>query len=332
MGAASRALRDASAGEAFGLALVAGTAHAIAGPDHVAGVFAVATSARRVERARRMADGDDDDDDDDDEGSRRRLDLAWACARQGARWGSGHALGLALVGGIVLACEDGVDEDALGTASDFVVGSAMIWLGLATLRSAWRWDRKRKYAKAHVEDEAARDDDLAHAEDGATAGARTAGAVVVVAGSAAHAEAHALGVSHEHAHKSDVHGAREIRGEAISERRSLWNRVREMVGEESTREGKFAAFGVGVAHGVSGVSGVVYVLPAAFLADSTRVVLYIFGFIVSSVAAMTALAFLLGLLPRSAAVAFRFSVASGVSALVVGVIWVALVATGKLDL
>ena len=141
-----------------------------------------------------------------------------------------------------------------------------------------------------------------------------------------------MGVSHEHAHKSDVHGAREIRGEAISERRSLWNRVREMVGEESTREGKFAAFGVGVAHGVSGVSGVVYVLPAAFLADSTRVVLYIFGFIVSSVAAMTALAFLLGLLPRSAAVAFRFSVASGVSALVVGVIWVALVATGKLDL
>ena len=332
MGAASRALRDASAGEAFGLALVAGTAHAIAGPDHVAGVFAVATSARRVERARRMADGDDGDDDDDDEGSRRRLDLAWACARQGARWGSGHALGLALVGGIVLACEDGVDEDALGAASDFVVGSAMIWLGLATLRSAWRWDRKRKHAKAHVEDEAARDDDLAHAEDGATAGARTAGAVVVVAGSAAHAEAHALGVSHEHAHKSDVHGAREIRGEAISERRSLWNRVREMVGEESTREGKFAAFGVGVAHGVSGVSGVVYVLPAAFLADSTRVVLYIFGFIVSSVAAMTALAFLLGLLPRSAAVAFRFSVASGVSALVVGVIWVALIATGKLDL
>ena len=30
--------------------------------------------------------------------------------------------------------------------------------------------------------------------------------------------------------------------------------------------------------------------------------------------------------------AFRFSVVSGISALVVGVIWVALVATGKLDL
>ena len=331
MGGASRALRDASAGEAFGLALIAGTLHALTGPDHLAGVFAVATSARRVERARRMADGDDDDDDDEDD-ARRRRDLAWACARQGARWGSGHALGLALVGGIVLACEDRVDEDALGAASDFVVGFAMIWLGLATLRSAWRWDRKQRHAKAHVEDEAARDDDLAHAEDGATAGARNAVAVVVVAGSAAHAEAHALGVSHEHAHKNDVHGTREIHGEAISERRSLWNRMRDMVGEESTREGKFAAFGVGVAHGVSGVSGVVYVLPAAFLADSTRVALYIFGFVVSSVAAMTALAFLLGLLPRSAAVAFRFSVVSGISALVVGVIWVALVATGKLDL
>jgi hypothetical protein len=237
-------------------------------------------------------------------------------------------VGLALVGGVLLACEDGVDEDALGAASDFVVGFAMLWLGLATLRSAWRWERKRRHAKAHVERDAARDEDAAHAEDDAG----EARAVVVVVGSAAHAEAHALGVSHAHARKGEIGGARERHSDAISERRSLWKRVRETMGEESTREGKFAAFGVGVAHGISGVSGVIYVLPAAFLADSTRVALYLFGFVVASVAAMTALAFLLGLLPRTVVVAVRFSVVSGVLALVVGAIWVALVATGKLEL
>ena len=120
--------------------------------------------------------------------------------------------------------------------------------------------------------------------------------------------------------------------ETVSERKSLWSRVKPALGEESPREGKLAAYAVGVVHGASGVSGVIYILPAVFLDDATRIALYLFGFCLTSVLVMTALAFILGAAPGSERAALRISVAAGASSLIVGVIWIALAATGKLNI
>ena len=81
----------------------------------------------------------------------------------------------------------------------------------------------------------------------------------------------------------------------------------------------------------SGVSGVIYILPAVFLDDATRIALYLFGFCLTSVLVMTALAFILGAAPGSERAALRVSVAAGASSFIVGVIWIALAATGKLN-
>ena len=334
MGASGDALARASPASAFALALAAGATHALTGPDHVAGVLAVTASARRFARASACAN----DEESSSSSSDARWALARACARQGARWGCGHAFGLAALGGALLACERAVDDDALGTASDYAVGACMILLGAATTRSARRFEKRRRATRAHVLSAEARDEDEAH-EGGGVDDADGAGSspVRVLAGSDAHAEAHAYGVAHEHARKGEdeemcarADGRVDV-VETVSERKSLWSRVKSALGEESTREGKLAAYAVGVVHGASGVSGVIYILPAVFLDDATRIALYLFGFCLTSVLVMTALAFILGAAPGSERAALRVSVAAGASSLIVGVIWIALAATGKLN-
>lgn len=337
MGASTDALARASPASALALALAAGATHALTGPDHVAGVLAVTASARRWARAHAAVE------DDEEEAASTvgdRWALARACARQGARWGCGHAFGLAALGGALLACERAVDEEALGTASDYAVGACMLWLGAATLWSARRFERRRRATREHVESVEARDEDEAHENDGDGGAGRTP--VRVVAGSEAHAEAHAYGVAHEHARKGEdnrtrahvhTHAREHARVvEAVSERKSLWSRVKSALGEESTREGKLAAYAVGVVHGVSGVSGVIYILPAVFLDDATRIALYLFGFCLTSVLVMTALAFILGAAPGSERAALRISIVAGVASLIVGIVWIALTATGKLNI
>jgi len=236
-----------------------------------------------------------------------------------------------------LACERAVDDDALGTASDYAVGACMMVLGAATLRSARRFEKRRRATRAHVLSAEARDEDEAH-EGGVDDDGAGLSPVRVLAGSAAHAEAHAYGVAHEHARKGEDEEICERADgragvvETVSERKSLWSRVKSALGEESTREGKLAAYAVGVVHGASGVSGVIYILPAVFLDDATRIALYLFGFCLTSVLVMTALAFILGAAPGSERAALRISVAAGASSLIVGVIWIALAATGKLNI
>ena len=332
MGASGDALARAAPASAFALALAAGATHALTGPDHVAGVLAVTASARRFARASASAN-----DEKSSSSSDARWALARACARQGARWGCGHAFGLAALGGVLLACERAVDDDALGTASDYAVGACMMVLGAATLRSARRFERRRRATRAHVLSAEARDEDEAH-EEGVDDDGAGSSPVRVLAGSEAHAEAHAYSVAHEHAREGeDEEMCERADGragvvETVSERKSLWSRVKSALGEESTREGKLAAYAVGVVHGASGVSGVIYILPAVFLDDATRIALYLFGFCLTSVLVMTALAFILGAAPGSERAALRISVAAGASSLIVGVIWIALAATGKLNI
>ena len=61
-----------------------------------------------------------------------------------------------------MACERAVDDDALGTASDYAVGACMMVLGAATTRSARRFEKRRRATRAHVLSAEARDEDEGH--------------------------------------------------------------------------------------------------------------------------------------------------------------------------
>ena len=361
MRAASDALASASVADAFVAALIAGAAHATMGPDHVAAVCALCASARRRDVVGRSADDDDDEDaggeddrdaeDDDGESTttdggqrgRRRREAMWRqCARQGLRWSVGHSLGLgvmtaAFVG--ALASNERASEK-LAMASDYIVGCAMLALGASILWSTSKAMATTARAKAHVEDAEGRLRDAKtaglHAPEPRTLGASMVGAedpVRVLAGSDAHREAHKLGVSHTHVVKGDIEKGGCLGEEGVaSERESIWKRLKTAMGDESNREGRLAAYVVGLVHGISGLSGVVYVLPAVFLADARRVATYLCGFFLSSTIAMTALAAVVGAVPQNAVRANHFSLVAGVAVFAVGVTWIALTAMDKLDL
>ena len=359
MRTASDALASASVADAFVAAVIAGAAHATMGPDHVAAVCALCAAARRRGVLGR-SEGDDedagaesdraaDDDEDDDESTtgtgrrRRRRDAMWRqCARQGFRWSVGHAIGLgvmtaAFVG--ALASNERASEK-LAMASDYVVGCAMLALGASILWSTYKAMATTARTKAHVEDAEGRLRDAKtaglHAPEPRSLGASMVGAedpVRVLAGSDAHREAHKLGLSHTHVVKGDIEkGGSSGEEDVASERESIWKRLKTAMGDESNREGRLAAYVVGLVHGISGLSGVVYVLPAVFLADERRVATYLCGFFLSSTIAMTALAAIVGAVPQNAVRANHFSLVAGIGVFAVGVTWIALTAMDKLDL
>ena len=316
MAGSIHALEDATLAFTFAASLAAGALHAIAGPDHIAAVVALTTSSRRHrasitphDHAHTAAHAHAD------------APLWRACAKQGFRWALGHTLGLGAMTAVFFACARRVDVESVAKASDYIVGVTMLALGLVNIRSSVMFYRREHHARAHVVDCEARG---AHEDAGD-------GTVVVLAGSEAHQAAHDFDIPHAHVAKGD--STEDSVGEVVSESQSLWRRIRALSGDGATREGRWAAYAVGFTHGVSGLSGVVYVLPAVFLTDTTRVLLYMFGFFVTSTLAMTLFAALLGAAPsggRQSAIALQCF--GGVGVLVVGAVWVALTATGELNL
>lgn len=125
--------------------LIAGSAHVLTGPDHLAAVAPLAVARPR------------------------------AAAAVGARWGLGHGLGVALLGAVGLGFRHAVDLDAWSALAEAMVGFLLIAIGL------WAWRRAARvvvhthphpspdgaphdHLHAHVGLDAADHDDAPHRE------------------------------------------------------------------------------------------------------------------------------------------------------------------------
>ena len=90
--------------------LVAGALHTLSGPDHLAAITPLSISQDR---------------------------RAW---RIGLRWGLGHALGVAAMGGLLIVFRQALDLDRFAWWSERLVGVVLIGLGVWGLRQAMsRW-------------------------------------------------------------------------------------------------------------------------------------------------------------------------------------------------
>jgi hypothetical protein len=103
---------------AFAAAVVAGTLHVVTGPDHLAAVAPLAA---------------------------RERDGAW---RIGARWGLGHGLASAALGGLAILGRDLIPFDALSGAAERAVGVVLVVVGVASLVAVVR-SRAHVHAHAH---------------------------------------------------------------------------------------------------------------------------------------------------------------------------------------
>lgn len=99
---------------------------------------------------------------------------------------------------------------------------------------------------------------------------------------------------------------------------------------ESEKQTWWLALGIGVLHGLAGVSHIVSLLPTLAFAENYQAALYLTGFAVGTIVAMVAFAFLMGVISKSASHDHKqtflnwINAIAGIAAIVVGVLWITL--------
>lgn len=109
--------------------LIAGIAHAVSGPDHLAAVAPLAVSDSR---------------------SRWRV---------GVQWGMGHALSVAVVGALAMSTREALPWDLISSFSERLVGLLLIGMGIWGIRGAFK---HRLHSHSHRHDAASREHVHAH--------------------------------------------------------------------------------------------------------------------------------------------------------------------------
>ena len=192
-----------------------------------------------------------------------------------------------------------------------IVGSMMIFIGLMSLVSLYRWIQRESKRAAHLNN-SGEGNDWDHPKDGLP--------VAVVPNSSAHNEAHEHHMTHVHSESS------------IKDNATLWEKLKNWRAGDTFTDSPASAYTVGCIHGISGLSGIVYVLPALFLDDSLRLFLYMIGFFIASIASMASLAAVLGIVPGGKTKLMIMNGIAGTSVLGVGIMWIVLTYMDKLDL
>ncbi|KAG6619381.1 uncharacterized protein IUM83_13532 [Phytophthora cinnamomi] len=287
-----KSLEHASIGTIIGMGLLLGVVHVLTGPDHLSALIVLSAGS------------------------------SWRSCQLGMRWGCGHSTGLIVVTVIFLAANQHLNVDSFGSYCDFIVGVLMMLLGLWSLR---HYLRVRKAAK---EKRAA----LLRTEDVPQTPTETQR-------SGAEGTPNACFLA-MHEHHEQPAGQRlsidEPEAEAIDKRcwfgiyaTPTWD-----IKDKMTQ--KLTAFGYGVIHGLAGTGGVLGVLPAVILNNWGRSAVYLLSFCTASILIMGMFAAVYGevtgrLSRVSDSLQYRVGVFSSCVSLVVGVLWVILVSTGKLD-
>jgi hypothetical protein len=283
----------------FLVAMLIGVTHVVLGPDHVSALLLLVAGVKRREHLNENSN---------------KLSVWKNCALQGFRWGIGHTIGLSFMTSIFMIFRDEIPMDKIGTASDYIVGSMMIFIGAAAMFSLYNWMKQEKKRLKHInqpnDEEYCRD----HPKDGLP--------LPVKSDSGAHTEAHDHHLTHLHSNEVD----------AVDENETLWQKFTKWRMGDTFTDTPTSAYVVGGFHGVSGLSGIVYVLPALFLDDNLRLFLYMLGFFMTSIASMTVVGGTIGLIPSSTKKLMFLNGFAGTAVLGVGITWIVLTSMDKLDL
>lgn len=289
--------------------------------------------------------------------SPRHLKTAIRSLVLGVRWGTGHALGLALVCVVFFSAKGSVNLDSVGVVADKIVGASMVFLGVLALAQLYRWRLRRAIEKKHLSDPLVDSADTLeeHAVGRAVAqelkmngvcnGSSINQSIAVCPHSAEHKRAHELNQPHVHRDDYVTHHA-EIDVEQGSPEGlgSPDGSSPDSSRDSSDVRSKWST-AIGFSHGVASPSGILSVLPAVVLDDHGKASAYLITFLLTSTASMGAFALLFGLLAsvaqykargesrRSDAptrVAMALNLFAGVSAVAIGIAWLVLSSLGKL--
>jgi len=130
--------------------------------------------------------------------------------------------------------------------------------------------------------------------------------------------------AHDHTHENDDGSVYIHRHDHSHEETAKHKHKHE---RNKERQSYYAAAGIGILHGFAGVSHIVSMLPTLAFPKNSDAVQYLVGFGIGTIVAMMAFSFLLGLLAKTATekrkdnVLIGINIAAGLSAIVVGIIW-----------
>lgn len=279
----------------FCVSMLMGVSHVILGPDHVSALLLLVAGVKRREQI-------------NDENTGKRWHQS---ALQGFRWGVGHTLGLGSMTAIFMAFKNSIPVEKIATASDYIVGSMMLTVGITSLVSLHKWRVKEQKKKLHLDN--GNDQTFPHPSDGLP--------ISVLPISEAHNEAHEHNMCHTHEDSS-----------GITYKETLWIKFKKWRIGDTFTDSPRSAYIVGAVHGVSGLSGIVYILPVLFLNDTMRLSLYMFGFTITSIMSMYIFAAFLGFIPHSTKKIMILNGVAGTLVSCIGVMWIVLTSMNKLDL
>ncbi len=126
--------------------------------------------------------------------------------------------------------------------------------------------------------------------------------------------------THDHAHVDES-------GDAFVHRHEHHHKHQHTL-DEAERQSWFAALGIGILHGLAGVSHIVSLLPTLAFETNSEAVFYLIGFGAGTIVAMVAFAFVMGLISRSASHDHKHRLLTyingiaGLAAIVVGTFWI----------
>ncbi len=283
----------------FGIAMLMGVTHVLLGPDHVGALVLLVSGVKRREH----------------ENNEVTFYNTWCkSAMQGFRWGTGHTVGLGFMTGIFMSFRSSIPMDKISKVSDYVVGSMMIFRCTAALFSLYNWMKREKIRTRHVtQNNISTSDRFLHPDDGLP--------MNIILGSEAHNIAHDVHLTHIHTTE-----------DGISEPQNLWKKFKDWKTGDTFTDSSTSAYVVGCVHGISGLSGIVYILPALFLDDTYKLMTYLGGFFITSITSMSILAGIMGLVPSGTKNLMIFNGVAGVSVFSVGVFWRVLTSMDKLNL
>lgn len=303
MGQLDDSLATASIGGVIGSGLVLGIVHVITGPDHLSALIVLSAGS------------------------------SWRSANLGMRWGLGHSTGLILVTAIFLAADQNVDLDTVGQYCDFIVGILMMLLGVWGIRHYWKARKEclEKEAMAEIQRMQQYQVDL-QASPRTPNGAFTGTPDAML--EQGHAHGPTMGRGHAQGHSLM---RKESFDESLVTKKCCFGMcIAPSSDIKNLHTAHLTAFAYGIAHGLAGTGGVLGVLPAVVLNDWGRSSAYLLSFCVASIFIMGVFAATYGeltgrLVKVSDRLLYRVGIFSASVLFFIGVLWIALVSTGTLD-
>ncbi|KAG9407133.1 hypothetical protein AC1031_001827 [Aphanomyces cochlioides] len=288
---------------------------------------------------------------------------SWRSFSLGMRWGCGHSIGLIIMAVIFILLDDSLNLDKLDIVTEIIVGVFMVTLGVYGIYSAIRKynepsgdskqdpqqsSRQRTYEEVPCEEQTrlssttSDDDSIASyspkkptSPDVPQAKSPSA---ATIEDSCSNLEELDLDDSTAETLEEASHDAEEDHVETYSRWKHMKERSRQClprVNMDSPTTQKATALCVGIVHGIAGPGGILGVMPAVRYHNVVRSMVYLGTFCLTSILVMGLFAALYGELTarlgqRSAVIAFRINVFSAVLSVAVGILWIVLVALGKM--